>query len=296
MPYYLPHKIENNEIGFNFFACLYEDLKKQGNNVIVVDFGTCSLFEGNLAAVMGAIFDVLVAEGHKIFLEPPLNKSVKKSLGRNHFFNAWNLETGVQDKENYVNYQSFEVDSIQSFKEYINRELINKQKFPAHTEKAGRFIVDNIYEIYANATMHGNARRVNCCGEYDTKMHILHMTIVDCGRTIEENVNEHLRKLGKDCVSAEEAIIWAFIEGNTTKSNTGGLGLAQLKEFIRMNKGSLDIISGKGWVSLNEDKEEKHLLQTAFPGTIVNLNFNFDDTDYYFLTSEKQSIDINDIL
>ena len=49
-------------------------------------------------------------------------------------------------------------------------------------------------------------------------------------------------------------------------------------------------------MSLNEDKEEKHLLQTAFPGTIVNLNFNFDDTDYYFLTSEKQSIDINDIL
>ena len=72
--------------------------------------------------------------------------------------------------------------------------------------------------------------------------------------------------------------------------------MAQLKEFIRMNKGSLDIISGRGWVVLNGEEEETHLLETAFPGTIVNLNFNFDDKDYYYMTSEKQSIDINDIL
>ena len=296
MPYFLPPKIENNEVGFNFCACLYGDLKKQGGNEIVVDFSTCSLFEGNLAAIMGAIFDVLAAEGHQIFLKPPLNKTVKKSLGRNHFFDAWNLETGVQDKENYVNYHSFEIDAIQTFKDYINQELLNKQKFPAHTDKAGRFIVDNIYEIYANATMHGDARKVTCCGEYDNTAHVLHMTIVDCGRTIEENVNEHFKKLGKNSISADEAIRWAFVEGNTTKNNTGGLGLAQLKEFIRMNKGSLDIISGRGWVVLNGEEEETHLLETAFPGTIVNLNFNFDDEDYYYMTSEKQSIDINDIL
>ena len=296
MPYFLPSKIENNEIGFNFFASLYEDLKKQGDREIVVDFSTCFLFEGNLAAIMGAIFDVLAADGHQIFLKPPLNKTVKKSLGRNHFFNAWNLETGVQDKENYVEYHSFEIDAIQTFKEYINRELLNKQRFPSHTEQAGKYIVDNICEIYVNATMHGNAHRVTCCGEYDTTKHILHMTIVDCGRTIEENVNEHINKLGKKNISADEAILWAFIEGNTTKSNTGGLGLAQLKDFIRMNKGSLDIISGKGWVLLKGEKEETHLLRTAFPGTIVNLNLNFDDKDYYYMTSEKQSIDINYIL
>ena len=63
-----------------------------------------------------------------------------------------------------------------------------------------------------------------------------------------------------------------------------------------MNKGSLDIISGNGWVYMNGEIEETHLLKTSFPGTIVNLNFNFDDQDYYYLTSEKQSIDINDIL
>ena len=134
MDYSLPTKIENNEAGFNFFATLYEDLKKYGS-AVNVDFRTCSCFEGNLAAILGAIFDLLVSEGAEIFLTPPLNKSVKKSLGRNHFFNAWSIDTGVQDKENYIDYRSFDVNATQDFKEYVNAELLNKQKFPAHTER-----------------------------------------------------------------------------------------------------------------------------------------------------------------
>ena len=74
------------------------------------------------------------------------------------------------------------------------------------------------------------------------------------------------------------------------------MGLAQLKQFIRMNNGSLDIISGNGWISLKGQEEQSKILSSAFPGTIVNLNFNFDDQDYYFMSSEKQPIDINDIL
>ena len=74
------------------------------------------------------------------------------------------------------------------------------------------------------------------------------------------------------------------------------MGLAQLKEFIRMNNGSLDIISGNGWVSLRGQEEEAHILSTSFPGTIVNLNFNFDDKDYYYMNNEQQPIDINNLL
>lgn len=295
MAYLLPSKIQNDEDGFNFFANLYDDLKVLGNS-IVVDFCTCSFFEGNLAAILGAIFDLLVSEGVEILLNPPRNKSVKKSLGRNHFFKAWSIDTGVEDRENYIDYRSFDINATQDFKEYVNTELINKQKFPAHTEMAGRFIVDNIYEIYANATMHGDAKKVTCCGEYDDVAHILHMTIVDCGRTIQDNVNEYLAKRSEKGVQADEAIKWAFVEGNTTKSETGGLGLAQLKQFIRMNNGSLDIISGRGWVSLRGQKEQSYILKSAFPGTVVNINFNFDDQDYYYMSSEKQPIDINDIL
>lgn len=295
MDYSLPPKIENNEAGFNFFATLYEDLKKYGS-AVNVDFRTCSCFEGNLAAILGAVFDLLVSEGVEILLIPPRNNSVKKSLGRNHFFRAWSINTGVEDKENYIDYRSFDINATQEFKEYVNTELINKQKFPAHTEKVGRFIVDNIYEIYANATMHGDAKKVTCCGEYDDVAHILHMTIVDCGRTIQDNVNEYLTRRSEKEVQADEAIKWAFVEGNTTKSETGGLGLAQLKQFIRMNNGSLDIISGNGWVSLRGQEEQSYMLKSAFPGTIVNLNFNFDDQDYYYMSSEKQPIDINNIL
>jgi len=65
-----------------------------------------------------------------------------------------------------------------------------------------------------------------------------------------------------------------------------------LKEFIAMNKGKMQIVSGDGFYQFNADGELVHLFNADFPGTIVNLQFRTDDINNYRLKSE---IDINEI-
>ena len=181
------------------------------------------------------------------------------------------------------------------FKKYIDSELIHKQKFPAHTDLVGDKMVESICEIYANAIMHGKSDYVYACGEYQEDDKILNMTIVDCGETVAKNVNSFFEGKGKPQVSSAEAIEWAFVSGNTTKTDTGGLGLAILKEFIDQNQGSLQMISDTGMLELNNGMVKQESLNNSFPGTIVNMKFNFADSKKYFMAYEKNT-DFNDLL
>ena len=71
------------------------------------------------------------------------------------YFRAWEVKTLTEERENYIDYKKFKSDDSTSFKTYIDNGLIHKQKFPKHTGLAAGYIIESIYEIYANATMHG---------------------------------------------------------------------------------------------------------------------------------------------
>jgi hypothetical protein len=144
--------------------------------------------------------------------------------------------------------------------------------------------------------MHGKTEYVHSCGEYMTDRHILEMTIVDCGQTIPGNVKEFFAKTNQREIGDCDAIEWAFVSGNTTKSQTGGLGLAIIKDFIGLNEGSIQVVSGKGFIEYHGTSVERYLLTTSFPGTVVNMKFNFDDNKKYYMKSENRPIDKNDLL
>ena len=143
--------------------------------------------------------------------------------------------------------------------------------------------------------MHGKTEYVHSCGEYNNNLHTLDMTIVDCGLTIPHNVNTYLLRKGKPALDSCDAIKWAFVNGNTTKDTPGGLGLAILKQFIELNNGCLQMISGDAFLEFNANGVESQLLNTQFPGTIVNMKFNFDD-DKKYLMAEERNIDKKNLL
>lgn len=225
-----------------------------------------------------------------------ISRSVKKSLSRNGFFQAWEIDTGVQEKENVISYKKFDSGSDRSFKEYIDSELMQKQKFPSHSELAGEKILESIHEIYANAVSHGETKYVYSCGEYKEMTCVLDMTIVDCGVTIPMKVNDFFRKKNLPERSASYAVSWAFRSGNTTKEETGGLGLAILKEFIQLNAGELQMVSDNVLLKFKGNEVKSFLLDIPFPGTIVNMRFNFNDSNNYCMTSELEPIDMENLL
>lgn len=291
----LPYKITSSLDGYNELSKLYFNMAElvKHNKEVKVDFSHCKELDGNLCAAVGAIFDRF-SNNASIMIRASFDKKVSKILSRNHFLKAFQETTDLAERENFMKYFRFGTNDAEGFKKYIDEWLIRKQKFPEHTKTVGNNLVASIYEIYANAAMHGETNFVYLCGEYKEETTTFDMAIVDLGETIPNNVNTFFSKKGMQRVTDCEAIAWAFIEGNTTKENTGGLGLSLLKEFIELNKGALHLVSAGGFVEYANGKFNYHNLDKVFPGTIVNIKFNFNDSKRYLMSSEKP--DFNDLL
>lgn len=199
----------------------------------------------------------------------------------------------------YVSYQQSGVHQENAFNEYISRELINNPNFPKHSKGVEKHIGGSIFEIFENARVHGRCDAVFTCGRYypSKNRKKLDMTIVDYGATFHFNVNEyHKLKKMNICYNAFEAIEWVIKSGNMTKTDiTGGLGLSELFSFIEVNEGIAQIISADGMVRLKKGEYISKQLKWSFPGTIVNMEFNVDDNNVYYLKDEYSDLDISNI-
>lgn len=295
--YPLPQKVETDLDGYNELARIFKHINNQEDPEITINFDGCVSFDANLSAALGAILmEFLSNEGHRVWLSRPKAGPVRKSLSRIHFLRAWDIATNVEEREYYIPYRQFRSNDETDFKKYLDEQLLHKQKFPQHSETAGGKIQESIFEIYANAVSHGETNYVYSCGEYKEDRHMLDMTIVDCGITIPSKVNRYMSDHCLISLSPIEAVKWAFVSGNTTKNEAGGLGLAILKEFISLNEGALQVVSDNAFLEMKGDKVESFLLDLPFPGTIVNMRFNFDDKKSYRMSDEVENINPNDFL
>lgn len=285
---FISQYVAADKTGYEFLSELYDSMCKTQSEDIYVDFTRCKEFDANLSAVMGAFLDKLTEDGHNIFLKSPKSPGVKRALSRNKFFRAFDIETKYEDRENYIEYRRFGVSDTQAFKEYIDVELIRKERFPSCSDKAKLKIIESIYEIFANAVSHSGCNQVYCCGEVHTRKGrtMLDITFVNLGRSVVENVNNYLKSKGKAPMNSCKTLEWAFIEGNTTKQVPGGLGLAILKQFISMNEGTIQMISGDAMLEINGNVSTDTNLDKWFPGTIVTVEFNCDDDKTYMMTDE----------
>ena len=285
---FISQSVAANKAGYEFLCELYERMHNIENEDILVNFEKCKLFDANLASVLGAIFDKRMKEGCRILLGAPLAAGVRRVLSRNKFFRAFDLNTENEDRENYIYYNSFGVSDTLAFKGYVDKELIQKERFPRCTNKAKDKIIESIYEIFANAVSHGGCDRVYSCGEVHNRNNrtMLDMTFVNLGLSVVDNVNNYMEKKNQPVLSSCEALKWAFVKGNTTKNIPGGLGLDILRQFIEMNKGTIQMISGDAMLEIDGEMPTETSLDRWFPGTIVTVEFNCDDDKTYLMTDE----------
>lgn len=105
-------------------------------------------------------------------------------------------------------------------------------------------------------------------------------TIVNLGTTIGENVEKYLRGLNKQL--PQNNITWAVKSGNSTKIEvSGGLGLSLMQEFIYYNEGKYQIVSGNEFWELNNRSVGEEKFNESFPGTIINIEIDQNDTSFY---------------
>lgn len=296
MRYYLLSKnVRTDYSGYLEFVRLYNQLKNYENIDVVIDFSNVKWFEANLCAVLGAIEALLKTKNINIKYDN-MSKGINNILYRNGFIGNFQIFNRDCSSDTVVTFQRFEPHQDNAFNEYIIRELLSKSDFPKHSELLGKKISESIFEIFENARTHGRCNFIHTCGQYYPRKTParLDITIVDIGQTIHKNVNDYFASKNIT-FSANEAIGWAIEYGNTTKINrTGGLGLSLILEFIEKNDGVIQIISSDGMWEYNKRNTKMYSLPLPFPGTVVNIEFNFADSNFYRLKSET-NLTVNDI-
>lgn len=289
MRYEFPSNIRSNFEGYDFLVKFFSKTQKCIFDDILLDLSKTEWFEANLTAVLGAILSRLQFEPNTIKIENICNK-IKNIFSRNYFLSYF---SGAETPDYYattVRYRKFKIAEEKLFKEYLDRELLSKEVLPEMSASLRKKINESIFEIFNNAILHGDCENIFSCGQYYHQKKRLDFTIVNLGRTIQTNVNEYLRKN----LSGIETIQWAEHEGHTTKQSRipGGLGFSLIKDFLKKNRGKIQIVSADGYWEQAESNETSRSFSEKFKGTIVNLEFNVADDNHYCLTSE---IDENNI-
>lgn len=283
-----PKKITSEVVGYETLIEFYEKMSTIFNSVIIIDFRNNYWFEANLCAIFGAMVEELENRGNAIKL---VNiKQPKDILSRNGFLVKWGTLKPLATHNTELDYKKFSHQQGKSFSLYIDNEILKKEGFPKLSRLLSKKINESIFELYENARTHGECKNIHTCGQYFPSKKLLDITIVDMGQTIKHNVNNYKKTdwKGSDCIE------WATKDKNTTKTGniSGGLGLAIIFDFIKLNGGKIQIISSDGYWELRRGKIHKQELNFSFPGTIANLEFNLSDTNEYIL---KEEIDLDNI-
>jgi len=288
---HVPIRVRGNTEGYDFLSTLAAETMVITHSKLVLDFKQCKWFEGNLCAVLGSILDGVKARQNKIYLRG-LQPYILKAFTRNKFLDNFGDKPIAQDSLT-LQYTKFGLDDEQMAMEYLASQLFDKKDMPQMSLEARKQVMVALFEVCVNALTHGDCTNVYVCGQIfpnRTNPEVL-LTFADLGRTIKANVNEFL----KGNLSGNKTVLWALDDRNTTKiGTTGGLGLKILESLVLMNQGSLQIVSGDGFVEADSGYRKEFEMGRHFPGTIVTIKLRLKDDNFYYMSNEVK-VDLDDI-
>ena len=282
----LPDSIYTNQQGFASLANIYQQVKPCQFEKIQLDFQNTTWFDANMLAMLGAIMESAWTNSIDIV---NLRLELEKIFKRTHY-SYFGGEFLPDSYQTTVEYRKSKVGEIGLFEKYLEKKLLAHSKMPSMSALLRKKIKESILEIFNNAIMHGDCNFVFSCGQYYPQQGRLDFTIVDIGNTIRKNVRSYL-----ECdYSGKKAIEWAVSERNTTRKGNipGGLGFTLIREFLCKNSGKMQIASADGYWFEDKGALCSKDLSDFFWGTVVNLEFNVNDSCSYCLTSEIENADI----
>lgn len=278
----IPQAIHSTKDGFSqIFGTfsLYLDSANAGKN-ITLDFRGNTWFDANLLPVIYA-FVVYGQRNYDIssgYSNRTTDKLHKLLIRNNFAHECFGMSYEPKPNETMVPFKIFGASDTYGFGSYIDAEIV--RYFPKMEERVKKGLSSYIQELFGNAQIHGECTQVYTCGQYYHQNHKMDFTIVDLGHTIYENVVSYLGELGQDI--PESCIAWAVEpEHSTKRTNSGGIGLSLMHDFIYYNKGKFQIISGNEFWELNARNVSFSRLDSFFPGTIINIEINQNDKNYY---------------
>lgn len=282
--------INHDQRGFGELVQLWQKLEYCSFEEIIIDMGSVNWFDADMCATFGAILQRLNENMNTVKLIN-IPKRIENVLSKNGFLSHHGGEKIPDFFGTTIPYKRFNANDDRYFAEYIENELLQRHEIPVMSMALMKKFSESIFEIFSNAVLHSQTKLgIFSCGQFFPKRHRLDFSISDLGVGMRQNIKD---KMGFD-FSPEDAIKWANEGRNTTKRGPvpGGLGLKILREFIDMNGGYIQIVSDSGYWRRESGKTSTASLLHPFPGTIVSIEINTNDSNSYRLSSEDDDFDI----
>lgn len=240
-------------------------------------------FNANMAAPLGALLDKIGSQANTVQFSE-IEPKVQTILQKNQFLGYFGYPQIRDTYSTTIPYQKLKPSDGRYFMEYVQKDLLARTEMPTMSSGLKKKMAESIFEVFVNAQMHSETEHIYTCGQFFPEKHAIEFCITDTGIGFKEK----MRRRFDLPVSSLSAIRWALEDKHTTKQSvTGGIGLALLKEFVLKNKGTLQIVSDRGFFQLDNNGENAQLLPSSFPGSIINIRFKTNDTSNYRLFSEN---------
>lgn len=274
--------INNDFNGYSTLINMYTNLKSLWWDNIEISFENVTFISANIGAMAGALFTKLKESNNLTLIN--IAPKVEKALSQNEFLSYFGFPVCYDYYNTTIPYKVFDMKDSRYFTDYINRRLLLKEAMPEmNTELKNKFS-EGLLELFSNAQIHSETKDgIFVCGQFFPQKEKIEFTIVDLGIGMKNKIN---KEMGCDFDSVE-AIQWAMDSNTTKKDAPGGLGLQILRNFVFLNGGKIQIVSNSGYCLFNKDNTIEFKLDNEFPGTVVNIEINTNDTNTYSLEEEN---------
>lgn len=266
-------EINNDYYTYNEMVKNFYIIDKNPNRILCFDFSKTSFLQGNMVVFLDLLKKYHYQKnGESRLIDYP--PRIKELLERNGYIEREiqcedNRKTTITFSRHYFKYTNIDI-----FCNYIIKEMIEHYRMNFVTRGLKDKILESVLELFNNVTQHTTAEFLSTCGQFFPNTKKLIFSIGNLGETFYEKISSKINTIGH-C----ECIDWALKFSNSTKFESGGLGLYTLNEFLKLNNGQIQIISGRAFYTkqfkyINDKGNEvvkKEILDYNFPGTIVTL-------------------------
>ncbi|MBU7448673.1 MULTISPECIES: hypothetical protein, partial [Lactiplantibacillus] len=239
---------------------------------VTINFSHNNWLNAEMTTFIGNIIRTLQFHGFDVKASG-MSDNISKFLSKNGFLK--NFGIGVKTPDTYnttIPFIELETGQTKTIDTYLNTKVFQMMDRQITTSQ-NEIIKSAIFELAHNVLEHSKSRYFCMCGQFFPNKKLLSFSIADYG----ESIPYHIYKQSSLMFNSDyDFINWATMEGTSTKSRIGGLGLYDIKNTIK-TLGDFKILSGYGLVEYNYGCEP-HMeeLRSKFHGTMINLNYNLD--------------------
>lgn len=259
---------------------------------VTFDFSTCRFLRPQAVAFLGGLARLIEHRGGKVvFRWETLLPAVAANLAQNGFMQAFQ-HTQSPWKGNSVPYLYHPTRSPEAFSDYVHQAWLGRG-WVGMSGKLADHMTSSMSEAYLNAFEHADSPvGMHCCGQFFPGFKVLSLTMVDFGVGIPNRVRRFKKaELPGVHLAPAQCMEWAFQQGASTRLGemSGGLGLDILRNFVTVNKGTLEFYSHEGRAFVEDGATQFSNCDDYFEGTMITLLLRCDDR-YYALGSELASL------